>query len=144
MRPPKRLLYFSPRRVRCAHKLSIAQKPYRRGSSHTSLPAMELRRYDYADGGRKTEVAKTGNCGTGYNSAITLRKPGRSRRSNVDRAEKSSETGSDLVSISEFSRPMSVTGTPSIWVTTQMQSNMMMRHSTPLVQQEEQNVLRAF
>jgi hypothetical protein len=123
--------------------LSIAQSHTEGGSSYTALHAMELRRYDYADGGRKTEVANTGSCETGYKSAITLKRPGRSGKINVDRVEKSSEIGSDLVSTSALSRPISVTGTPSICVTTQIQSNMM-RHATPLVQYEEQNVPGAF
>jgi hypothetical protein len=57
----------------------------------------------------------------------------------VERVEKSSETGSDFVSTSAFNKPISVTGTPSICVTTQMQSNRM-RDATPLVRHEERNV----
>ena len=113
------------------------------GSGHTSLPAMELRRCDYADGGRKTEVANTGNCGTEYNSATMLKRRGLPGSGNVEGVEKSSEIGSDLLSTSAFSTPISVTGTPRICVTTQTQSNIM-RQDTPLVQQEEQNLFGAF
>jgi hypothetical protein len=103
---------------------------------------MELRRCDYAEGGRKTEITNTGNCGTGHNSAIMLRRRGLPGSGIVERVEKSSEIGSDFVSTSALSRPISVTGAPSICVTTQMQSNMM-RHATTFLIQEERNVLKA-
>ena len=45
--------------------------------------------------------------------------------------EKSSETGSDSVSTSEFNRPRSVNGAPSNCATTQTQSSIT-RHATPV------------
>lgn len=87
----------------------------------------------YVEGGRNTDTGNIGSCGIERNWISELRRRGLQGSGNVEGEEKSSETGSDFVSTSAVSRPISVTGTPSICVTTQMHSKMM-RHATPLVQ----------
>jgi hypothetical protein len=92
---------------------------------------MMPRKSGYLEGGRNTDVGNIGRRSTERNSVNKLRKHGLSASGEFERAEKSSETGSDSVSISEFNNPRRVNGAPSICATTQTLSSIT-THATPV------------
>ena len=67
------------------------------------------------------------------NSVSACDKRGLSGSGDDERAEKSSEMGSDSARTSELKMPKSVKGEPSIWVMMQMQSSTT-KHAGPVAQ----------
>lgn len=84
---------------------------------------LSCRRDQAREGGWNTDVINIGRCRIGRNSLSIRRRSGLSSSGNGERAEKSSERGSDSTSMSEFNRPRRVNGAPSICASTQTQSS---------------------